>query len=99
MRLDCRFVRWVTASAHGRHSRAVRRRRKGCRWPHPATWIYGSGRTLAQASTSPVSSMTTGSGCSPGAVSNDQPDLEALLDPAAQAGTPELVIDQPSSIA
>jgi hypothetical protein len=32
-------------------------------------------------------------------VSNDQPDLEALLDPAAQDWTPELVIGQPRSIA
>lgn len=46
-----------------------------------------------------MSSMTTRSGCSPGAVANDQPDLEALLDPAAQDGTPELVIGQPRSIA
>jgi transposase len=33
------------------------------------------------------------------AVANDQADLEALLDRAAQHGTPGLVIDQPGSIA
>ena len=59
----------------------------------------GRARCRQGASTSPRSSTTTASGCSPAAVANDQAALEALLDRAAGHGTPGLVIDQPGSIA